>query len=310
MNSEELQLFARTYESHSFSEAATKVYKSPQGVAKTIARLEAELKVPLFKRQNTGIVPTAFGDRLYQNSRAIEAIFNDIQTTGRSSQTFQKEIVNVFATMGFLDIIGFEFWEPFYQQHPELILNLVEFPDSALQQRIDDHQTNLAFVSESPNFAEMTSTFMMTNDYQVLMAPDSPLAKEKIITPDLLTSVPQAMMGQEYTALSHYLESVQVQSDVNLNQPILETSNVTYIIEFALRHLGIGILQSFRFLQPPIFDLLTTGKLITHPLSFKLNRNVFFVSRETSALTTGEQLLKDYIIKQKATIQLQNRRSN
>lgn len=299
MDTTDLQLLKQTYESHSFSEAAKKVFKSPQGVAKTIAKLETELGVKLFERGNTGIQPTHYGHSLYQRSQELDTIFAEIRTSSAQARPFHHEVVSVFATMGFLEMLSFDFWRAFYQAHPEIILNLVEFPDSALTQRINDHQINLAFVSGTPNFEQMDGQFVMTNPFVVILSPEDPLAQSECLTPQQLAQTPQAIMGREYAVLNRHIQSVQKTGETALTNRALETSTISYILDFVQQRLGIGIIQAARLKRSPIRELLAQGKLVTRPLTFTLDRDVFFVSRNTTLLTAGEKQLKVYINQQK-----------
>lgn len=295
MDTADLHLFVQAYESRSFSAAAKKVFMSPQGVAKSVAKLEAELAVPLFERHHSGITPTAYGYHLYQRAQEIAAIFDDIQHTDAQVRPLHREVVNVFATMGYLDMLGFDFFAPFYQAHPEIILNLVEFPDSALQQRLADHQTNLAFTA-GVDFDAFDGHFMQTNAYAVIMAPTNPLAKAEALTAAMLAGVPQALMGREFAVMNRHIEAARRSGQHELTDRALETGNVNYIIEFARRDYGVGILQRVRLTQPPLRELLATGALVTRPTAFPLDRDVFFISRDASQLTAGEKKLKAYIL--------------
>lgn len=297
MDTRDLQLFIITYESQSFSAAARKAFMSPQGVAKSITKMEAELAVPLFTRTTSGITPTNHGHALYQHATDIHDIFTTIQHADASVQPLRQEVVNLFSTMGFLDMLGFDFFATFYEQHPEIILNLVEFPDSALRQQIDERRTNLAFTA-NVDFEKLDGHYLTTNDYGVIMSPDNRLAQEPLLTADLLASVPQAIMGREYAVMNRHISQERKHGPHTLTNRALETGNVNYIIEFARQNYGIGILQRVRFAKPPIRELLASGQLVTRPTAFALDREVYFVSRNDTTLTKGERQLRNYILSQ------------
>ena len=54
-------ILCKICETHSFSAAARELYVTPQGISKSIDKLEKELGVPLFARTRTGIELTAMG---------------------------------------------------------------------------------------------------------------------------------------------------------------------------------------------------------------------------------------------------------
>ncbi len=68
MNTDELRVFSTVYTCHSFSQAAEKLYMTPQGVSKVIVRLETEMQLRLFERTTQGITPTVYAARLYNQA--------------------------------------------------------------------------------------------------------------------------------------------------------------------------------------------------------------------------------------------------
>ena len=112
MNTEELHIFATVYKCRSFSQAADKLYMSPQGVSKVIVRLENEMVVQLFSRTTQGITPTLYADRLYSQAQDIHLIFEKIKSIENIS-SLHKETLNIFSTYGFLQGIGLDFFLAF-----------------------------------------------------------------------------------------------------------------------------------------------------------------------------------------------------
>lgn len=67
-----LRYFVKIVEMGSFAKAARQVHISQPALSIAIRKLEAELNAPLLDRTAAGVVPTAFGQSLYENaSRAI-----------------------------------------------------------------------------------------------------------------------------------------------------------------------------------------------------------------------------------------------
>lgn len=62
----------------SLNKAARSLYITPQGLGKTIDRLEEELHVKLFERSAHGIVPTAGADYFYSRSRELMQTLQEI----------------------------------------------------------------------------------------------------------------------------------------------------------------------------------------------------------------------------------------
>lgn len=73
MNSVRLQRFLAVYEHRSFGRAAAELHVTQPALSKSIQLLEDELRVKLFERTASGVVPTIYGDALSLHAKAIEA---------------------------------------------------------------------------------------------------------------------------------------------------------------------------------------------------------------------------------------------
>ncbi|MBA3895563.1 MAG: LysR family transcriptional regulator [Sphingomonadaceae bacterium] len=73
MNSVRLQRFLAVYDHRSFGRAAVELHVTQPALSKSIQLLEDELKVKLFERTASGVVPTVYGEALSLHAKAIEA---------------------------------------------------------------------------------------------------------------------------------------------------------------------------------------------------------------------------------------------
>ena len=69
MDTKMLRYFCACYETKSLNKAARRFYISPQGMGKTLSRLEGELGVSLFSRSAAGLTPTKSGKYLHRPER-------------------------------------------------------------------------------------------------------------------------------------------------------------------------------------------------------------------------------------------------
>ena len=65
MNMGDIEVFIAVYEEGSIARAANRLYISPQGLSKSIARIESGLGFLLFHRSAQGMVPTRYARLLY-----------------------------------------------------------------------------------------------------------------------------------------------------------------------------------------------------------------------------------------------------
>ena len=78
MDTRSLEAFAAVYECGSIAKAAERLYVSPQGLAKAMTRLEAELGRALFVRDHQGATPTAYARALYPQVQELKGILLNV----------------------------------------------------------------------------------------------------------------------------------------------------------------------------------------------------------------------------------------
>ena len=76
-----MEAFVRVVESGSFTAAAESLHQSPSAMSKLIARLEDRLNVRLLQRTTRRVLPTAEGRRYYEESRALLAEVDALESS-------------------------------------------------------------------------------------------------------------------------------------------------------------------------------------------------------------------------------------
>lgn len=294
MNTEELHIFATVYKCRSFSQAADKLYMSPQGVSKVIVRLENEMGVQLFNRTTQGITPTLYADRLYSQAQDIHLIFEKIKSIENIS-SLHKETLNIFSTYGFLQGIGLDFFLAFQNQYPNIVLNAVEFPDSALMDKFLSHQANIGFATGPYDTEFFDGTYIATNRFYAVIPLSHELSRKEAVSFRDLKDVPIAIKGKEYQIFRYNIANYTREG---LYPNIaLETSENTWIVEFALSRRGIGIILDDQ-VKLPIFQKYVEGKQIVFReiVDPEFKRDVYFLEVRNSRLTAAEKAFKSYFL--------------
>lgn len=294
MNTKDLEIFTTTYKSNSFSQAAAKIYMSPQGVSKTITKLENELGVQLFDRNKQGIEPTISARILYEKSTDLRVIFQGI-TMANSENNLHQEMVNLFIADDFSSYLGFDFFYKFQLENYNKTLNFVEFPDSMLNSALLSHG-NIGFIEGPIDFKKFDGIYFDTNYYCAIMSPEHNLAKHDKIDIKDLSHESLATKSKEFQIFNAHLSEL-VKHDVF---PIhtLQTSNNDFIVEFARRNLGIGIVPNYLMSLPHFKNLKQSGLVIQKDLSgAELKRDIYFVQVAGRELSEGERLFKNYVTK-------------
>ncbi|MFD0897423.1 LysR family transcriptional regulator [Loigolactobacillus binensis] len=292
MDTKALTLFSTVYESNSFSQAAAKVYMSPQGIAKMITKLENELNVQLFERTKQGIVPTKSAQRLYEKATDLRVIFQNITMT-KSENNIHQEFVNLFIADEFSDYLGFDFFYDFQRRYSNKTLNFVEFPDSMLANAIIE-RGNIGFIEGPINFEKFNGFFVTENHYCTIMSPGHRLAGETAVQIRDLNKESLATKSKEFQIFNTHLTALVKQQVFPIHT--LQTSNDDFIVEFARRNLGIGIVPEYLLELPHFKNLKANNEVIAKPLAgVDLKRDIYFVHVNDRQLSEGEQLFEAYV---------------
>lgn len=104
MDTQDIRCFRLVYEERSITRAAQQLFITPQGLSRTIQRLESELSVTLFERSKKGVVPTAGADYLYQQSGDLLVRMDDLRIGVRRHGAARPQ-VHVGFSCGVLHVI-------------------------------------------------------------------------------------------------------------------------------------------------------------------------------------------------------------
>ena len=143
MDTKALASFAAVYEDGSMLKAAQRLYISPQGLSKAIARLEGELGYELFMRTHEGVVPTVYARSLYPRVRELTAMLESIQDTDALDRPNSE--LRVFAVSGVLAYTGLGFLHDFEAEHPDAHLVLDEGNDELVCGLVREGKVEVAF---------------------------------------------------------------------------------------------------------------------------------------------------------------------
>ncbi len=128
-------------------------------------------------------------------------IFQKIKSIEKTPN-LDKETLNIYSTYGLLQGIGLDFFLSFQDKYPSIILNAVEFPDSALKDAFISHQANLGFGTGPFDTEYFRGTYIMTNRFLAIIPLFHELSRKGAISFRDLTDVPLAIKGKEYQVFS------------------------------------------------------------------------------------------------------------
>lgn len=150
MDIRELRSFIHVARAGSFSRAASELYIAQPALSRQIAKLEAEIGVPLLVRYGRGVRLTAAGARLLERAEMITYMVSETGEQVRASADEERGHLAVGLPPIICALIGAELIQDFKAQWPRVSLHLREGLSSSLQEWVLDKRVDLAVVYNQP----------------------------------------------------------------------------------------------------------------------------------------------------------------
>lgn len=238
MNQRQLEYFLRVYEKKSISGAAESLFISPQGLSKTIAKLEKELGIELFAHEANRIVPTAAAASLASHAMNILTEY-DIIENKLFQNTVSKKSVGISCSFDVPQMISADFFYEFYQKNPDILIQIHEYPDRLILEQLERAFIEIAVISGPLDHSLYEFVPLFTEPFCLVINKKHPLAKKEFICISDLQDVPLAVKDM-YNQIS-VTQFAEFQKKNAIPNIILETSDSHLIHSMAENNYALGM---------------------------------------------------------------------
>ncbi|MFJ8260450.1 LysR family transcriptional regulator [Rummeliibacillus sp. NPDC094406] len=260
MNLEQMEYIKEIIHTKSISIAAQNLHVSQSAISQSIALLEKELGIRLFKRSRFGTTPTEEAKNIIHKAlkiaENIEKIKEDAQTI-TSSFKGELKIAAIPSLMNYLPKILSLFKKDF----PQIKVTVIEMESKRILENIKQHTLDLGFTSIKKSFEKTLSEQLLfkkleyTADFKVIVPKDSPLAFKQLLSLQDLYDYPIVLYTSQFWedfiySLSENNETINV---------LFHTSNSEVIKKTIAEGLAIGLLSSYLLDDDPYVE---TGRII------------------------------------------------
>ena len=239
MDLRQLEYFVASVEEKSFLRAAEKLFTTQPNISKSMAKLEGEVGVPLFKRIGKGVIVTQQGDKFYHYAKNIlqqleimkdiasNKLHEDLSVCSYPSNMISRSLVDMYQKSA--GSLRLQYREGTVQEVIDWVstgiceLGIVYVADN--QTKIFDHilsHNNLEFVK------------LKYKKPCVYVGRNSPLYGRKSISVQELSQLNLVRGIRDYFSVEHHF------SQVNLN--VLKNSNFNETVLTNSDHLVIDLL--------------------------------------------------------------------
>ena len=203
MNLTVLTHFLAICHTHSFSKAAELLYITPQGINKSIKRLEAEIGCVLFKRESENLSLTPSGEIFKYHAEKIVA---ELDALHADLTGLDKKEVILGATMGVYQILNLPLLNILQRKCPDILISYIESWDIQCEESISDHVFDLALTSGPVNPKKFHSDVIYTSPVSVLIREGHPLYNSTSLTVKELKPYPLLLVSSHFRLYYNFVE--------------------------------------------------------------------------------------------------------
>lgn len=155
MNLRSLTHFRCAYETKSYSQAAAMIPMSPQGLARSIHRLEDRLGVPLFTagKGSDERIPTPYADVLVRYAYGMETQYEMLLAEIERLRLEETGVIRLYAAQGSSMAFGVDFVDRYERSHQPATIIVQEAGDYACDDALLGGRCEIAFTKDPFNEA-------------------------------------------------------------------------------------------------------------------------------------------------------------
>lgn len=290
MNQRQLKYFLEVYKRNNITQAAEALFISPQALSKTITILEDELGVSLFIHESNRITPTNDAAKLASHAKNIIDEFDIVENKLFDNISTQK-ILPISCSYDIPQLLSADFFYRFYNNHPNIRIQLKEFTDSIIISQLDNNTVELAIFSCFLNPQQYVMEPLISEPYCLVVNKNHPLAqKESVSLSDINNE--NFVIKDLSSSNSQSQYSSFLQKGVSLNI-ILETTDSHLIHQMAANNYAIGMTLTFlaKKIQSDQIAIIPFQRNWFEKTISLTYKNDFILSPEAQAFRT--ELLKE-----------------
>src|SRR5437588_5877518 len=181
MDVNQLEVFLGVAHEKSFSRAAEALHRTQPAVSQAIRRLENELGEALFDRSSKDGTLTAAGRVLFDFEQQMLKLRQHAHSAIRELRDLHRGKLslgaNEYTVMCLLPLIPI-----FRARHPQIKIEVKRSLASRIPSEILGRDVEIGVVAFRPGDASISSLAVMIDELALIVSPDHPLAKKKIVS--------------------------------------------------------------------------------------------------------------------------------
>ncbi|MGF1714468.1 LysR family transcriptional regulator [Photobacterium chitinilyticum] len=182
MNIRQLTYFVRLAETGNFTRAAEQLHIAQPALSIAIKKLESQLELPLFHRNDRKVVLTHEGDILLEHARLILQQMEDAKIAMAELKGLEKGEVR----LGLPSMLGSYFFPDilmdFKSQYPNLKLTIVEAGTQSIRKMLLNGELDLGIIHNADVPDSLATEHLITSQMVAVASEGSPLSQQETIS--------------------------------------------------------------------------------------------------------------------------------
>lgn len=237
INLNSLKIFLEVANSKSFLDASNRLFLSQPAVSKSMSKLEEDLGVLLFYRDNKGIELTPSGEVLYKYLKDIKDLLLSCERVISSMNDVNEGRIVIGVRSHIVRNYLMNKIDRFRVKYPKIVIELIDLSTSALIEKLEERKLDF-IVDSSPietlynnieikPICSLSTCFIKSKNNNKVIKNINELVKENLIMPGIRSSIRKN------------LEDCLYKNEIEIN-PVMEFETEELIIDGVRRGLGIG----------------------------------------------------------------------
>ncbi len=171
-----LRYFSETADSRSIRAASERLHVSPSAISRQIAKIEHELRAPIFDRRAQGMALTPAGEILKAKVEGMIREFNRVRSHIAALQDLQAGTVDVHCFQTAIESFLAPVLHAFQDRHPNVSFNILMSSTDATIEALTNGSAEIGLIVNPPARETILNTVIFQDAMIVAVAPDHPVA--------------------------------------------------------------------------------------------------------------------------------------
>lgn len=242
MNEKDLKSFLTVYQENSISQAAKKLFITPQGLSKNIKNLEQELDVELFERTKNGIRATESAHLLNEKAQRILREYDEIKRTLQYNNS-GKKVLRIGCANGILNLLPFSILKEFMDNHPDVRVEWAEYENETVREKLMKSELEYGFTVGSWKENDVVVQKRYETDLVLLVYEGHALYQETQICIEQLENESLILLNERFHIFHDFLGACKARGF--LPEIIAKTADVSSQYKLCREGFGLAVVPEF-----------------------------------------------------------------